>query len=205
MIHAGLKKLILQGKYEAGRLLRQDELAGQFGTSRIPVREALRRLEAEGLIQIELNRGAIVTSTSFEDVLEMLEIRIALESHALRLAIPRMTAEDFQSAASLLKDYDKEPSARGWSEMNLRFHEILYAPCNLPKLLGLIRSNNAHIGRFTRVRLSIAAGREAPQREHYQILKACMHGNTEEAVSLLKHHISQTQKSVQAAARRPVK
>ncbi|NTG32083.1 GntR family transcriptional regulator, partial [Agrobacterium rhizogenes] len=94
LVRDGLREAILTGAYEEGQQLRQDELAEQFGTSRIPVREALRQLEGEGLVELHANKGAVVKGSSVEDVLEMLDIRIALECRALKLAIPNMAAED---------------------------------------------------------------------------------------------------------------
>ena len=83
-----LRRAISQGEFAPGVQLRQDELAERFGTSRIPVREALRQLEAEGFVTLLPNRGAVVSDLSIDEVIELLEIRIALECHALRLAIP---------------------------------------------------------------------------------------------------------------------
>ncbi len=83
-----LRAAISSGELAPGLQLRQDELAARFGTSRIPVREALRQLEAEGFVTFLPNRGAVVSDLSIDEVIELLEIRIALECHALRLAIP---------------------------------------------------------------------------------------------------------------------
>src|SRR3954469_589073 len=108
LVRDGLRKAIFAGDLVAGTQLRQDELASRFGTSRIPVREALRQLESEGLVTLHPNRGAAVSSVSLEDVLELLEIRIGLECRALKLAIPNMVAADFDLAAEILRGYDDE-------------------------------------------------------------------------------------------------
>src|SRR5262245_63813605 len=89
-----LRALILDGTLGAGAQLRQEDLAKRFGVSRIPVREALGRLQAEGLVEHFANRGSIVASRSVDDLLETLDIRIALETRAIRLAIPNYTAKD---------------------------------------------------------------------------------------------------------------
>ena len=196
-----LRKAIFSGAIEPGAQLRQDELAERYGTSRIPVREALRQLEAEGLVIIQPNRGAVVSSLSLEEVLEMLEIRIALECRALKLSIPNMVDEDLNRAAELLKSYDSEPQPQKWGEMNWNFHRTLYAPCDRPKLIAMIEANYGHVGRFTRLQVSLAAGKERPQSEHYGLLDACRTGNVNKAVSLLEEHIVHTQKSLMAAAR----
>ncbi|EMS96309.1 GntR family transcriptional regulator [Agrobacterium tumefaciens str. Cherry 2E-2-2] len=181
--------------------MRQDQLAEQYGTSRIPVREALRQLEAEGLVRIEPNRGAIVTSLSLNEVLEMLDIRIALECHALRLAIPNMAEEDLAHAESILEAYNDDPDPASWGSVNWRFHTTLYEPCQSPRLLQMIEANNGHVNRFVRVQVSLAAGKERPQQEHHALIDLCREGRVEEAVRLLKSHIEQTQKSVRASQR----
>lgn len=202
MVRDGLRKAIFDGDLVAGTQLRQDELASRFGTSRIPVREALRQLESEGLVTLHPNRGAAVSSISLEDVLELLEIRIGLECRALKLAIPNMVGDDFDLAAEILRGYDDEPEPRKWGEMNWRFHETLYIPCQRPKLLSMIESNYGHVGRFVRLQVSMAAGKEQPNRDHWAILDACRAGDAGKAVKLLEDHIVQTQKSLMAAMRR---
>ncbi len=109
LVRDGVREAIFSGLLPEGTQLRQDQLAEQYGTSRIPVREALRQLESEGLVRIEPNKGAVVTSLSVGDVLEMLDIRIALECHALRLAVPNMVEEDFAYAESILETYNADP------------------------------------------------------------------------------------------------
>lgn len=201
LVRDGVRRAILAGDFEPGAQLRQDELAERYGTSRIPVREALRQLEAEGLVIIHPNRGAVVSSISLDDVMEMLEIRIALECRALRLAIPNMVDVDLEAAADILKSYDAEPHPTKWGEMNWQFHKTLYAPCNRPKLIAMIEANYGHVGRFIRVQVSLAAGKERPQREHYAMLDACRRGDINGAARLLEEHIIHTQKSLVAAAR----
>src|SRR6188508_2704962 len=85
-----LRALILDGTLGAGLQLRQEDLAKRFGVSRIPVREALGRLQAEGLVEHFANRGSIVAGRTVEDLVETLDIRIALETRALRLAMPHL-------------------------------------------------------------------------------------------------------------------
>lgn len=202
VVRDGLRKAIFDGDLVAGTQLRQDELASRFGTSRIPVREALRQLESEGLVTLHPNRGAAVSSVSLEDVLELLEIRIGLECRALKLAIPNMISADFDLAAEILRGYDEEPEPQKWGEMNWRFHETLYVPCDRPKLLSMIESNYGHVGRFVRLQVSLAAGKDQPNRDHWGILNACRAGDVSEAVKLLEQHIVHTQKSLVAAMRR---
>ncbi len=201
LVRDGLRASILAGEFEAGHQLRQDEVAEQFGTSRIPVREALRQLESEGLVVFHANKGAVVKGLSLEDVLEMLDIRIALETRALKLAIPNMAIEDLDAAQEILDRYDAASEPDAWGEMNWNFHWTLYAPCNRQKLLAMIEANYGHVNRFTRRQVSRAAGKARPQKEHHELLELCRQGKIEQAVELLERHIEQTQKSLQASGR----
>ncbi|KQW72420.1 GntR family transcriptional regulator [Ensifer sp. Root127] len=201
LVRDGLREAILAGKYQEGQQLRQDELAEQFGTSRIPVREALRQLESEGLIELQANKGAVVRGLSIDDVLEMLDIRIALECRALKLAIPNMAVEDFELAEEILKAYDAAPDPATWGEMNWRFHWSIYSPCNRPRLLSMIESNYGHVNRFTRQQVSLSTGKARPQQDHADLLRLCKEGEVAEALALLEKHIDGTQRSLRAATR----
>ena len=200
-VREALRRAISAGEMAPGFQLRQDDLAERFGTSRIPVREALRQLEAEGFVTFLPNRGAVVSDLSIDEVIELLEIRIALECHALRLAIPAMGDIDLDDAREILRSYDKEPDPEKWGAFNWRFHKALYAPCNRPRLLAMIEANYGHVGRFTRALVSRATGKDRPQREHYQLLEFCRGGEVEKAVRLLREHIVQTQKTLRSAQR----
>ena len=145
LVRDQLRQAIHAGEFQPGEQLRQEDLANRFCTSRIPVREALRQLEAEGLVTLHPNRGAVVAALSLQEVLEMLDIRIALEMRALYLAVPNMIDSDFEAAAKILKAYDREPRPQKWGEMNWRFHELLYEPCNRPKLLAMVEANYGHV------------------------------------------------------------
>jgi DNA-binding GntR family transcriptional regulator len=200
-VREALRRAISSGELAPGVQLRQDELAERFGTSRIPVREALRQLEAEGFVTILPNRGAVVSDLSIDEVVELLEIRIALECHALRLAIPAMSEIDLDEATKILRSYDKAPDPAQWGAFNWTFHATLYAPCNRPRLLAMVEANYGHVGRFTRALVSRATGKERPQREHYRLLELCREGEIEKAVRLLREHIEQTQRTLRSAQR----
>jgi DNA-binding GntR family transcriptional regulator len=197
-----LREAILNGELQAGTQLRQDELAQQFAISRIPVREALRQLEAEGLITYQPHRGAVVSTMSSEEIGEMFDIRIALEGRALRLAIDNMTEADLRHARELLRRYDKEGYPARWGELNWEFHSALYAPCDRPKLLGLIEANFGNVGRFIRLQVSKATGHDRPQAEHHRLVELCAEHRTDEAVKLLEEHIAYSQKVVRSSLRK---
>jgi len=201
LVYEELRELIIKGAFKGGEALRQDELAARFGVSRIPVREALRQLEAEGLVTYEANRGAVVSSLSLDDALEMLDIRIALECRALRLAVPNMTDLDLGRLERLMDAYGRAKKPTDAERLNRDFHLGLYAPADRPRLLALIRDNFDNANRFTRVQVSLATGRERPHREHEAIFRACRDGDVEGAASLLEGHLAYSQKALAAAVR----
>lgn len=196
-----LRRDIAEGRLAPGAPLRQEELAARFGTSRIPVREALRALQAEGLVTYSPNRGATVAVVTTEDIVEMLEVRIALECHALRLAIPRLADADIEATRRILSEYDAAPGAAQWSEMNWRFHWSLYRPCDCRRLLDAIERNFKYFHSVARREVSALTGKERPQREHYRLLALAEEGKAREAVELLAEHIRHTQRSIRADAR----
>src|SRR5439155_25644681 len=116
-IYRSLRASILSGQLEGEAPLRQDEIARQFNVSKIPVREALRRLETEGLVEFRPRRGAIVADVKDSNILEFLDIRIALECRALELAIPNMIDSDFELLREVLDEYSSEMTHEGWSNL----------------------------------------------------------------------------------------
>lgn len=197
-----LREEIFSGTLIVGQQLRQDEIAERFGTSRIPVREALRQLESEDLIIYQPNKGAIVKGFSIQEVLQLFDIRIALECHALKLAIPHMAVEDLHGAQQILDDYDASADPSTWGQMNWNFHWSLYEPCNRIKLLDMIEANYGHVNRYTRTQISLSAGKVQPQEDHLELLHLCAQGKVDAAVKFLYQHIEKAQKSLQAKARK---
>lgn len=191
-----LRALILDGSLGIGVQLKQEALARQFGVSRIPVREALKRLEAEGLVTHTAHQGSIVGSRSIDDLLETLDIRIGLESRALVLAIPNMTPAIFKKAESILNRYDASESPHEWSELNLQFHLCLYRPCARERLLAMIEQLVKRVDIHLRAHQSSAIGRKSPQKEHRALLDACIAGNKGRAQKLLERHIAHTQEAL---------
>src|SRR5260370_8280233 len=103
-----LRDQIIRGEIPEGAQLRQDAIASQYQVSRIPVREALRQLDAEGLIAIVPNRGAVVPTLSSDDIEELFSIRALLEHELLRLSIPHLPQEELAQAQPIFPTYDSE-------------------------------------------------------------------------------------------------
>ena len=188
-----LREQIIRGDIPEGAQLRQDAIANQYQVSRIPVREALRQLDAEGLITIVPNRGAVVPALSPEDVEELFTIRALLEPEVLKVSIPELTEEDFDHAASILRNYvnelRREQHVSAWGRLNWDFHSILYSRANRPHMMNVIRNVNANGERYTRLQLYLTHGMKRANREHHDILELCRKRNVSGACDLLREHI----------------
>lgn len=192
-----LRDDILKGVLAPGLQIRQEAVAEQFGVSRVPVREALRQLEAEGLVTTELHKGAFVSTRSLEEVEEMLDIRIALESRALKLAVPNMTREALAKIRAILEKYDRSDEPQQWRDLNVAFHLALYEPCRRPRLVKMIEEVQLTHSHFLRTYISVTVGRDEAQAEHYQILEACAARDARRALRLLEAHIEHTRAALQ--------
>ncbi|MCJ2072241.1 GntR family transcriptional regulator [Methylobacterium sp. J-030] len=193
-IGAEIRQRILDGHYPAGSQLRQDGLAAEFGASRIPVREALFQLEAEGLVRIHPHRGAMVAPLSPAEAAEALELRGALEPRLLALSAPRLTADDFARADTLLDEYAaalRAGATARWGALNTDLHLLLYSRAERPRALGLVGSLLAECDRYTRLQLSTdGAELERADREHREIVRLCRNGHVSAACALLVDHIA---------------
>lgn len=192
MVAGGLREAILDGILEGGEPLRQEEIARHFGVSRSPVREALRQLEGEGLVSFAPHRGAVVSKLSYHEVVEITELRILLETAAMRKALPMMEDEDIERAREVLHTIDEEADLiPRWSELNWRFHATLLARADRPRLLHLIKAQHDAFERYIRVHLALS-DYEKPQREHYELLDLCRRKDTDAVLDLLTRHIQNT-------------
>ena len=192
-----LRDDILNGVLPQGIQIRQEALAEQFGVSRVPVREALRQLETEGLVTTELHKGAFVSSRTLEEIEEMLDVRIALETRALKLAIPNLTREILARARKILDIYDRSDEPQQWRDLNLSFHITLYTACGRPRLVKMIEDVQLMNSHFMRTYISATVGRTGAQAEHREILDACAAGDSRRALRLLETHIEHTRTALQ--------
>jgi DNA-binding GntR family transcriptional regulator len=192
LVASRLREAILSGSFEGGRPLRQAEIAARFGVSSIPVREAFRRLEGEGLVVFYPRRGAVVSKLSADEMREICEMREALEPLALGKALPNMADKDLRRAKEVLDLADKEPDDQllpRWGEMNWEFHGALYRPAGRPRLLGAIHNLHINFDRYLRLHFSAMRYREKGQQEHREILERCEQRDEEGAVEALRLHI----------------
>jgi DNA-binding GntR family transcriptional regulator len=198
-----LRDRIIRGEIPEGSQLRQDAIATQYKVSRIPVREALRQLDAEGLITIVPNRGAVVPALSPDDIEELFSIRALLEPEVLGLSIPRLTEQDFTDAEAVLRRYvselRREDHLAAWGRLNWQFHSILYSRANQPRFMAIIRNVNNSGERYTRLQLYLTHGTKRANEEHHQILELCRKRDVAAACKLLRQHIRYAGESLKQA------
>ncbi|NTE85620.1 GntR family transcriptional regulator [Agrobacterium rubi] len=179
---------IVRGELAPGARLRQDHVAEEFGASHVPVREAFRRLEAQGLAVSIPRRGVRVADFGLADVQEVAEMRAALEVLALRHAIPNLTAAILDEAEAATLAGDRAMDVRQWEEANRRFHRLITAPCNMPRLMETIDGLHAASARFL-----FSAWRAGWERrtdtDHRAIIDALRGRRAEEAIRILDGHV----------------
>lgn len=179
---------IITGAIDPGARLRQDHVAEEFGTSHVPVREAFRLLEAQGLAVSEPRRGVRVAAFNLSEVKEVAEMRAALEVLALQHAAPHLTTAILEAAEEAMRAGDNSPDVRSWEEANRAFHRLILAPCGMPRLLAAIDDLHAVSARFL-----FAAWRSEweirTDHDHRAILSALRLGQVEVATSILARHV----------------
>lgn len=189
-----IRTAIVRGELPGDMPLRQDEISTALSVSHIPVREAFRQLEAQGLVRIYPNRGAVVTKLSCKELSDVMDTRILLEVGALRLALPHITEEDLTRARELLELFSKEKDPIKGAELNLKLHFSLYDPCDNQTLLSLIDQMHANVDRY----ITPFFGKEEVSAElytvdeHSQIISACESKDTELATAILRTHLQRT-------------
>lgn len=188
LVAAAVRRAIVQGELRGGQSLRQEEIAVRLGVSKIPVREALLSLQAEGLVEFQTGRGAAVSQLSASEADEIYVMRIALEPVALRTAMPNLTETDFIQAESALKRIAQEHDPTQWGALNWAFHTTLYKPANMPRLLSTLKMWQTNVARYFFVYQALAY-REKSNAEHWSILDACRQRDTERACAELAIHL----------------
>jgi DNA-binding GntR family transcriptional regulator len=197
-VESALRQGILSGALPGGTALRQEEIAAAFAVSRQPVREALRQLESQALIDFFPHRGAVVTVISAADAADHYAIRAALEPAALRLSLPALAPADLAQAAALVAEMDAEAGASRLGELNRRFHMTLYGKAGRPRLLALVDQHLASADRYLRFHLAALGRSHLSQGEHRSLLAACRRRAADRAAAILTRHITAAGDNLQA-------
>jgi len=200
-ICAALADRIVSGKLAPGARLRQDQLALEFRSSHVPVREAFRRLEAGGLVMSEPRRGTRVSPLDAASIVEAVEMRAALEGLALRHALPRLTQDDLALAGKALRLAERSRSITVWEEANRRFHTALVAPCGMGRLIAAIDDLHRASARYLFAAWRDLDWRARSDDEHRSILAAIRDGDAEASIAQLARHIRAAGEALVSALR----
>ncbi|ATG37584.1 transcriptional regulator, GntR family (plasmid) [Phaeobacter piscinae] len=199
VIAADLRERILSGELAEGEPIRQEALAEEYDVSRMPVREALKRLDAEGLVLFTNNRGATVTKHSLREIAEIFDLRILVEVDLFRRSIPAMTTTDFARCTQILDEmdasYDADDVAR-WGALNHRYHSALYAAAERKLTNEILQGLSLHSDRFIRMHLSVMKQREPAKAEHRELLALAEARDVNAACAALTRHISRTKEEL---------
>ncbi len=183
-----IRERILSGELRSGERLNQRQLAHGLGMSRIPVRDALRLLAADGLVDVKAHTTATVTPLSRDDLRELYELRVALEPMLCRLALAHVDREDIAAMAGEMAAMDGAASADDWQLANNAFHARLYRRSERPRTIEIIARTRQQTDRYTR--LHLAVHRAGAAVEHRLILDAVRAGQVDRLESLVRAHIS---------------
>lgn len=186
-----LRTAIVRGELAPGAPIRQDALAEKLGVSRVPLREALKILEGEGQVSYLPHRGYSVAELSVADLVEVYRIRQLLESEAVRIAVPQLTAVDemeIRTALELTEAAGKSGDVTGMTAANREFHFRLFSAAQKPRLLRLIRLLWDNTDAYRAVYYGDAEHRADVAAEHQQIMRAIGQRDAELLVELLDQH-----------------
>jgi DNA-binding GntR family transcriptional regulator len=187
-----IRERILRGRYPEGEPLRQDAIGVELGVSRIPVREALRQLEAEGLVTFNPHRGAVVSTLSLKQIGELFELRAEVEGDLIRRAVPHMKPEDHARAAEILDAYEaalRAGQVAVWGALNWQFHSTLYAPADRVLTMSIVSKLHHHSDRYLRMQLALTHGETRARHEHRAIAAAARKRDAAKAGRLMREHI----------------
>ncbi|WP_293765410.1 GntR family transcriptional regulator [uncultured Aquitalea sp.] len=196
-----LRQRILSGEWQDGKQLRQEALSRELGVSRVPIREALRQLEAEGLVRIIERRGAVVNQLSLPEIVELLRVRVLLECDILLEAIPRQTSADLAEAEGLLARFEQallNQDVAEWGLLNASFHLALYRAAGRPQTLALIEQLHNRTDRYTRMQILLTGFNDRAHREHTELLALCKKKDAISAAAFLKQHIMNAEEALEA-------
>lgn len=194
-----LRDEIRSGKLSPGARLRQAHVAGEFGVSTTPVREAFAALEREGLLQSNAHRGVTVFEPSAVELREIYEIRIPLEALATELGAGNLSGPDIKQMRKALKGMIAANRKKEWAasgESNMDFHMEIYRRADRPRLLKLITdlrdASRVYVDLFPKL-----PGRmKEVEREHKEILDACAAGQAKKAAKAMVAHLSYTGEAI---------
>ena len=194
-----LRQSLDHGRWASGEPLRQEEIAAEFGVSRVPVREALFQLQAEGLVQMVPNKGMYVRSATEAELREWFRLRLLIEADVLEQAVPLHDAASLNRLETVQAALDKARAVTDWIAGDREFHEALYAPARRPESLAIVRRLRFLVDRFYFAKLKPTTRAQAWHEEHHALIRAVRRRDPKAAMRVLQAHLAETERSALAA------
>lgn len=203
-IRLALADEITTGALKPGTQLDEQQLGDRFGASRTPVREALRQLAAEGLVEMRPRRGAVVAVLTTERVFEMFELSAEIEAMCVRLAAWRMTPVE-RSALRRIHEESAYAVMRGdvdeYDRLNWRFHDAIYEGTHNAYIVEQAKALRERMAAFRRAQLRQGGRPERSRHEHGELVEAVMRGDGEQAAKLMRAHMFNASGALESFAR----
>jgi len=201
-----VREAILAGRFPPGEALRQENLAKEFEASRVPVREALNRLEAEGLVVLRPRRGYVVASLDLDEVIEIFQLRMMLEEHAGFLATEKRTQDDVSDLRKILDSLEETHIENAtdiatWASCNRQFHTRLFESSRRRHVCNVTNMLRDKVERYVRVEVSMTGELHLAQAQHREIFKAFAAGDAARVGLLSRQHCESTAERLVAGLR----
>lgn len=193
-VYLELRKAILNGVFAPGEVLRQQEVAEKLGVSRSPLREALPRLEAEGMVVLRPHRGYAVVELHPDEIREVFELRILLECEIAKKAIQNRKEADiakvYEIASFMNQGHDvaEEEALAIWSDLNISFHDALLRPAGMFHYMKALATARGGLESYIRTELRLTKDITQAKSEHSLLAQAFVQGDTESFVELTRLH-----------------
>lgn len=192
MTQSFIREAIIQGVFRPGQRLNLDTIAGSLGVSRMPVRASLRQLENEGLVRIHPYRGATVSVLRPDEIAEIYELRILLESYLLKLAIEGMDDELVDRLEGIVVDLENAEELSDRLDRRYQLYEQLYLRANRPRALAQVNNLRGAVGRY------LLLQRVDEQHSHEELIRHLRNRDTKAATSWLVKHLNKVSARLQA-------
>jgi DNA-binding GntR family transcriptional regulator len=194
-----LRQEILTGKLKPGERLMEIHLANKLGVSRTPIREAIRKLELEGLVIMIPRRGAEVAQITLKSLEDVMEVRRALDVLAIELACDRMGADDFERLGQACEAFNqavKTRDTRRMAEADVAFHDIIVVSTGNTRLIQLVNNLSEQMYRYRFEYLKDEASHDSLKQEHIEMCQCILGKDKETAASVVKKHIDNQEDAI---------
>jgi DNA-binding GntR family transcriptional regulator len=194
-----LREAIIVGELKPGQRLMEVQLAEKMGVSRTPVREAIRKLELEGLVEMLPRKGAHVAELSVKDIMDVLEVRATLDGLATSLSSTRISEDEKKELKHILDQFiscvEKE-NLQGSIKKDVEFHDVIYRSSRNDKLIQISNNLREQVQRFRVVYIKDYSSSRELIREHTEIYEAILSGDPETAMRAAQRHIKHQEESI---------